>query len=232
MRRKTKKTVAGAVRNPDRTRDRILEAAFVEFAAKGFVGARVDEIARRADVNKRMLYHYFGDKEGLFGVLLRKKMAERQARVAGSQSEFIAGLPVWFGKKCGNAGCRVNCSPWCAAAWFVQNSRDRDWIRVLAWEALQAVDNHVLEETQRRRAAKRSVAGIRQCQTEGKITAAFAPEHLQLAMVSLAMFPVTLPQIARLIVGRSPADPKFQHDYAGFLREFALVFRPAQPRSK
>ena len=225
MRRKTKKTAAAAVRNPDRTRDRILEAAFVEFAAKGFVGARVDEIARRAGVNKRMLYHYFGDKEGLFGVLLRKKIAERQARVAGSQCEFIAGLPGWFGKKCGNASCRANCSPWCAAAWFVQNSRDKDWIRVLAWEALQAVDKPVLEETQRRRAAKRSVAVIRQCQADGKITDAFAPEHLQLAMISLAMFPVALPQIARLIVGRSPADPKFQRDYAEFLKQFSGTFR-------
>jgi hypothetical protein len=44
-------------RNPARTRERILAAALAEFAAKGFAGARVDLIARRARANKRMLYH-------------------------------------------------------------------------------------------------------------------------------------------------------------------------------
>ena len=58
---------------------RILEAALQEFAAKGFAGARVDVIARRARINKRMLYHYFGDKEGLFREVLRRKIADRSA---------------------------------------------------------------------------------------------------------------------------------------------------------
>ena len=48
-------------RNPERTRARIRSAALKEFAAHGFAGARVDVIARRAAINKRMLYHYFGD---------------------------------------------------------------------------------------------------------------------------------------------------------------------------
>src|SRR6266700_1747598 len=68
-----------ATRNPERSRERILVAAFKEFAAKGFAGARVDTIARRASINKRMLYHYFGDKKGLFREVLRRKIAERQA---------------------------------------------------------------------------------------------------------------------------------------------------------
>jgi len=53
-------------RNPDRTREAILKAAQHEFAAKGLSGARVDAIARRARANKRMIYHYFGNKEGLY----------------------------------------------------------------------------------------------------------------------------------------------------------------------
>ena len=48
----------------------ILAAAGAEFAAKGLAGARVDEIARRAGVNKRMLYHYFGNKEALWLAVL------------------------------------------------------------------------------------------------------------------------------------------------------------------
>jgi AcrR family transcriptional regulator len=59
-------------RRPAATRRRILDAATSEFAAKGLAGARVDEIARRARVNKRMLYHYFGDKEALWLAVLEQ----------------------------------------------------------------------------------------------------------------------------------------------------------------
>ncbi|MCD6588326.1 MAG: helix-turn-helix transcriptional regulator, partial [Candidatus Fermentibacteraceae bacterium] len=44
----------------------ILDAAAEEFAEKGFSGARVDEIARRAGINKAMLYYRIGDKEELY----------------------------------------------------------------------------------------------------------------------------------------------------------------------
>src|SRR5579875_799704 len=53
-------------RQPVETRRSILEAATAEFAGKGLAGARVDEIAERAGVSKRMLYHYFGNKEALW----------------------------------------------------------------------------------------------------------------------------------------------------------------------
>ena len=48
------------------TSDRILEAAIAEFADHGYAGARIDAIAQRADVNMRMLYHYFGSKNDLY----------------------------------------------------------------------------------------------------------------------------------------------------------------------
>lgn len=59
-------------RDPERVRARILQAAVAEFSDKGLGGARVDEIARRAGANKRMLYHYFGDKDALFLAALEK----------------------------------------------------------------------------------------------------------------------------------------------------------------
>jgi TetR/AcrR family transcriptional regulator len=62
-------------RNPQRTHAVILEAATEEFAAHGFGGARVDAIAARAQTNKRMLYHYFGDKEGLYVAVLEATYA-------------------------------------------------------------------------------------------------------------------------------------------------------------
>lgn len=62
----------GRVRQPERTRAFILDAATAEFSARGLGGARVDSIARAAGVNKRMLYHYFGNKEALFLAVLER----------------------------------------------------------------------------------------------------------------------------------------------------------------
>ena len=54
------------------TRARILEAAKAEFAHHGLGGARVDRIAERAGVNKRLIYYYFEDKESLFEAVLEQ----------------------------------------------------------------------------------------------------------------------------------------------------------------
>src|ERR1044071_3861545 len=58
------------VNDPEGTRRNIIEVATGEFAAKGFSGARVDDIAARTKTSKRMIYYYFGDKEGLFIAVL------------------------------------------------------------------------------------------------------------------------------------------------------------------
>ena len=52
--------------DPDGTRRDILETASREFAMNGLSGARIDEIAARTKSSKRMIYYYFGDKEGLY----------------------------------------------------------------------------------------------------------------------------------------------------------------------
>jgi AcrR family transcriptional regulator len=72
-----------AVRDPQRTRAAILAAATREITAKGLDGARVDAIAGRAGVNKRMIYHYFGGKEGLYLAVLETAYAAiREAETA------------------------------------------------------------------------------------------------------------------------------------------------------
>lgn len=58
------------VRNPEATKQRVLDAAKVEFARHGLAGARVDAIAARAKANKQMIYHYFGSKQDLFLAVL------------------------------------------------------------------------------------------------------------------------------------------------------------------
>jgi AcrR family transcriptional regulator len=65
---------------------RIIAAARDEFARRGFEGARVDQIARRAGVNKQLLFYYFHSKRGLFGAVL--------ARGAAELEQALAQLPV------------------------------------------------------------------------------------------------------------------------------------------
>jgi len=54
----------------DQTRTRILEAAVREFSEKGLAGARTEQIAEAAGVNKALLYYYFAGKEALYAAAL------------------------------------------------------------------------------------------------------------------------------------------------------------------
>jgi len=167
------------VRDPDRTRRRILEAALKEFSKSGFAGARVDGIARRAKVNKRMLYHYFTDKEGLFRAVLSHKISSRMSRieVQSPESDIVSNLTLWF----------------------KQNCLDVDWVRLLAWESLQTTGNLVLDEMERRRISSQVTARIKRRQAAGFLRNDVAAVHLHLAKASLALFPILMPQITRLV---------------------------------
>lgn len=73
-------------RDPERTRQEILDVALAEFAANGYSGARVDEIAARTRTTKRMIYYYFTSKEQLYIAVLERaystaRDAERQLDV-------------------------------------------------------------------------------------------------------------------------------------------------------
>jgi len=68
----TKSTLKPTTRDPDASKESILVAATQEFAELGLAGARVDRIAERAGVNKRMLYYYFGQKDDLFLAVLER----------------------------------------------------------------------------------------------------------------------------------------------------------------
>jgi AcrR family transcriptional regulator len=71
------------LRDPAATRKRILAAAKAEYARFGLGGARVDRIAARAKSNKRMLYHYFGNKDELYRHTLEDAYARfREAEAA------------------------------------------------------------------------------------------------------------------------------------------------------
>jgi AcrR family transcriptional regulator len=63
------------LRDPERTRQEILDVALSEFARNGYSGARVDEIAARTRTTKRMLYYYFTNKEQLYIAVLEQAYA-------------------------------------------------------------------------------------------------------------------------------------------------------------
>jgi len=208
MARPSKKPPA-TLRNPERSRARILAAALKEFAAKGFAGARVDAIAHRASINKRMLYHYFGDKEELFKAVLRKKISQRQSWADTLSGEPEETLPFWFEAAC----------------------KDPDWTRLFQWEALQGNWQKVIDEDQRVQFVERGLERIRQRQARGQVDPSLDPRHVMLTMRSLTMFPVAFPQLTRLITGKSVFDPKFQKERAEFLKKFAAAFHTPKSES-
>ena len=196
-------------RDPQRTQERILKAALREFAAKGFAGARVDAIARRARINKRMLYHYFGNKDGLFREILRRKIREHAGWANIAPDDPADGLPYWFDVAC----------------------EDREWIRLLQWEALQVGEHRIIGEAERREAVEAALARFRDRQRRGLLPPDLDSGHLLLSIMAVMTFPLAFPQLTRLVVGRGPHDPGFRKERTVFLRDFALAIGPRPPRN-
>ncbi len=82
----------GWKQDPDRVKANILEVALAVFAERGFSGARVDEIAARTETSKRMIYYYFGDKEGLYRAVL--EYAYERMRRAEDKLDLAKVSPV------------------------------------------------------------------------------------------------------------------------------------------
>lgn len=70
------------LRDADRSQSTILAAARDEFAEFGLGGARMDRIAERAGLNKRLIYYYFADKEHLFQAVLEQAYRDIRAEEA------------------------------------------------------------------------------------------------------------------------------------------------------
>jgi AcrR family transcriptional regulator len=97
------------------TKERILDAAFAEFAEYGVAGARVDRIAKNARCNKNLIYVYFDNKETLFATVLQRHLADT-----------YAGLPF-----------TPDDLPGMAAKVFDHAQANPDTYRLLAWATLE-----------------------------------------------------------------------------------------------
>ena len=81
---------ASRTNDPERTMADILEVATREFADKGLAGARIDAIAEAMRTSKRMIYYYFGSKEGLYLAVLEAAYRGIRTIEAGAHLDDLA----------------------------------------------------------------------------------------------------------------------------------------------
>jgi AcrR family transcriptional regulator len=178
----------GDRRNPERTRAALLDAALVEFAAHGRAGARTSAIAARAGVNKQLISHHFGGKDGLYAALVARWEAE-EAGYGGAETP-LADL---------------------VARYVEQGAVHRDLHRLLLRASLEdreeggGVDAADLDDMRARQAA-------------GEITDRLDPAFLLLALQSVAAAGIVFPGDVRRLTGLQPTSDAFVRWHAEQLR--------------
>ncbi|SDK93250.1 transcriptional regulator, TetR family [Glycomyces sambucus] len=193
------------VRDPDRSRARLLAAALDEFAAKGYAGARVTDIADRAGVNRQLITYYFGGKRGLYRALGEQWIDEESDMAPPS-------LPL----------------PDMAAAHLEAILADPRHSRLLLWESLTGSDEDF--DGTGGDDEDPATADLRRRQGEGELGEEFDAGMVLVALMGAALAPVAIPQVVRRSTGLDPDDPAFAERFAEQLRR--LVRRLAGPAPK
>jgi TetR/AcrR family transcriptional regulator len=192
------------------TKDRILRAAFAEFARYGASGARVERIAKAAQVNIRMIYYFFGSKRALLDEVLSEIFRERLAQ-APARHENLAGLLKFY---------------------LEGYATDRDRVRLLEWEALETELPGGAEDLTnlkaRRAAIQRRIALIEDLQRRGEAPADLDPMMLYLAFVALTIYPMSFPQSVFVATGDDAGSEKFLSRYKAFLGKLAEALSPTK----
>ena len=121
------------------TRERLLKQATKLFAAKGYDGAATEAIVRAARVNKRMLYHWFESKEGLYRAVL--------------EAQFVA-LGAAFGEL-GSEGGQADLLLQIVDLSFDHVAAHPEFVRLAMWEGLRGGDTSRSPRARRPRATRR-----------------------------------------------------------------------------
>ena len=172
-------------RNPERTRARILDVAVNEFAAVGSFGARVERIAEIVGVNKRMIYHYFENKQGLYEAALACYL----------KLEFV-GVDA---QDTSEANIR---SRQLVEMMATSSLSDSTWARLSTWEALDCTDKSVVSETERRADWQRLVAWVKKAQMDGELIQELEASTILILLVSVSLFGHVFPQYLRMILAQ------------------------------
>ncbi|HVD79046.1 MAG TPA: helix-turn-helix domain-containing protein [Propionibacteriaceae bacterium] len=179
-------------RDPERTRERILDAAVVEFGEHGFAGARISAIARRAGVNEQLISYYFDSKEGLYGALQQRW----QLISAGASRPELPIAEV-------------------VAAFLRLSIEQRSFARLLAWDGLAHTGSDAVEPDEY---FTEMVEELRRRQQAGELADDLDPAYVLLILFAAALAPTVIPQIARRLTGLSADSRTFQAAYAEQLR--------------
>jgi AcrR family transcriptional regulator len=186
-------------RDPERTKTALLEAALVEFADKGLAGARVDEIAARAGVNKQLISYYFGGKEGLHQALSDKWRTQDEAIIDPSRplEDVVDGF---------------------LKAVYQDPDRARFSIR-------EAIDQDPSDTAFEPDAS--GVADIRERQKTGEIANDLDPAFVLLVISSAVMSGAVFPVETKRTLGLDPGSPEYISHMSEQLRR--LMRRLADP---
>ena len=169
----------------DATRRRLREAALVEFAAHGLEGTSIAAIVERAGVNRERLYSYFGDKQSLWELVLATELEKLAAaiRLTGVGLDDVGEF---------------------AGATFDYHAAHPELGRLLQWEGLQHGSAANLDE--RAVHYREKVKRFARAQESGQLDPAVSPAHLVFALIALAAWWQTVPQLADMITGASADD--------------------------
>jgi TetR/AcrR family transcriptional regulator len=191
-------------------RERLLEMATREFAAKGLAGARVDAIARAARSNKQLVYYYFGNKIGLYNEVVGRigPMVHGELFPEVDESETLAQ--------------RVH-----RRATHTWGPLAQRWSRLLGWEALERGDRDILREQERFNNWRHRKREIEAAQDRGEVDRRFDPELLGLALLAVELMPRVLPQLTKIVTGLRQSDPEFQARQEALLAELVAHLRGA-----
>jgi hypothetical protein len=96
-------------------------------------------------------------------------------------------------------------------------------MRVMLWEALEPPSGRLPGADERRALWRMAVEGLEELQRQGRLRPDFDARYLQLALVSLTLVPAALPQMAQLVTGLAPSDPRFQEGQEKLLRALGLL---------
>jgi len=177
-------------RDPERTRRALLEAALSEFAAKGFEGARVGDIAARAGVSKQLVSYYFGGKEGLYQAIV-EHWSELEAEID------LPGLT--FDE---------------LVLRYVDMSHEQpDLVRLFLRDNLDLDPTTIAFDPD-----APEVVDMRARQRAGEVTEALDPAFVLLAMQSITVCGYTLPNEVARYLGMDPRSDGFLEYLRGQLR--------------
>lgn len=172
-------------RDSEAAREAILRAARDIFAARGFSGARVDEIAEAAGYNKALIFHYFSDKLGLYQTLVARMKTELLGQLSTYLMEFeAAGQCASDAHRC--ADLFRACVRW-VFDFYVSHPES---LRMMLWEAAEGwhTFSGCVAQVSHPEWSKRLVRVIEQAQADGIIRADIEP---RLPLMLCMSFPMT-----------------------------------------